>query len=108
MSFMTAWGDIDQSLVKALGEPITLPDGHEVNGVFEVPANEGGLGNLSMDYRSPVVTLTTNDADPLKKGDVITVRGAGYTVSKMLATGDGVTLVQLAERQSDPDTGSWK
>ena len=108
MSFVTAWNGIDQVLVKTLGEPITLPNSTRVNGVFEVPANEGGLGNLSMDYRSPVVTLATNDAATLKKGDVITVRGAGYTVSKMLPSGDGVTLVQLAESQPDPDSGGWK
>ena len=108
MSFVAALNGIDQALVKTLGEPITLPDSTEVNGVFEVPANEGGLGNLSMDYRSPVVTLTTNDAAALKKGDVIIVRGAGYTVSKMLSSGDGVTLVQLTEGQPDPDSGSWK
>ena len=108
MSFVAAWNGIDQALVKTLGELITLPDGTDVDGLFEVPANEGGLGNLSMDYQSPVVTLTTSDAAPLKKGDVITVRDTGYTVSKMLPTGDGVTLVQLTEGQPDPDSGSWK
>ncbi|WP_067517851.1 head-tail joining protein [Endozoicomonas ascidiicola] len=108
MSFMSAWHGIDQTLVDTLGEPVTLPGGHDVNGVFEFPTNDGSLGNVAMDYRSPVVTLTTPDANGLKKGDALTIREAVYTVSDTLPSGDGVTVVQLTEDQPDSGKGNWR
>ena len=108
MSFFKAWSDADQPLVKTLGEPVTLPDGRVVSGIFEFPTNDGALGNLPMDYRSPEVTLTDQDASGLQKGDVLTIRNSVYTIGKPRPSGDGVTVLPLAEGQDDPNTGRWK
>ncbi|WP_256493287.1 hypothetical protein [Endozoicomonas sp. SCSIO W0465] len=31
-------------IIRRLGEPVSLPDGRVVSGVFEFPANDGALG----------------------------------------------------------------
>lgn len=108
MSFIESVASVDRSVLLALGEAIILPSGNSVQGVFEYPSADGDLGSLPMDYRSPAVTLQASDALALNKGDHLTIRESGYTVSECFPTGDGLLVVQLTEDQTDPDQGLWK
>ncbi len=104
--FVSAFPDAE--IIRALGEPVTLPDGRTVSGVFDCEAADGTLGSLPMDYRRPELTLTDEDATGLTRGDRLTIRQRVFTVEDPLPDGAGVTVITLAEEQPDPSSGRWK
>ena len=98
----------NRRIIQRLGEPVILPDGRVVSGVFEIPTADGTLGSLPMDYRRPELTLTDEDATGLTRGDRLTIRQRVFTVEDPLPDGAGVTVITLAEEQPDPSSGRWK
>ena len=92
--------------VSTFSEPVIRADGVVLSGVFDIPAEEGRLKSLQLDYSRPVVTLHDEDAEPLATNDVLVIRSKAYTVVKKLPDGTGLTVIHLAEEQST-DAEDW-
>lgn len=107
------------AILREFGDPVTLPNGSVVNGVFERygSGDSGQYGRESTDRRpsiglknptsslpSPSVELRDADAAPLAINDRLVIGGAGYLVTATpQPNGSGLTRVELMpERPSDP------
>lgn len=107
------------ALLGPLGDPVTLPNGSVVNGVFERYGSGGsgqygrestdrwpsiGLKNPISSLPSPSVELRDADAATLAINDRLVIGGAGYLVTATpQPNGSGLTRVELMpERNSDP------
>jgi hypothetical protein len=85
----------------AFGEPVTLPTGTIVSGIFDLPGPEAaGMGSdigraLRLgDQPNPSLTLAKTDAAALAEGEVLTVRGLTYNITRKHQA-DGGDLVML-------------
>lgn len=88
----------------AFGEPVTLPGGAVVNGIFDpvgTPAGGAGFGSetglrgrLSA-QANPTLDLADADAAGLSDGAAVQVRGASYLITRLDPDGAGITRLLL-------------
>ena len=85
----------------AFGEPVRLPSGATVHGIFDFPgADVGGwgtdVGRLMRlgDQPNPSLYLAGTDTATLAEGDTLTVRGLTYTVTR-IHQADSIDLVRI-------------
>lgn len=90
--------------VAVFGEPVTLPDGAVVLGVFNPQGRpqpdadwESGIGVAAVLARrtNPDVALLDASAAGLVRQDLLLIRGAGYRVVALEPDGAGLTRVEL-------------
>ena len=99
------------AVLAAFGDPVTLPDGSVVDGVFDkygqstdAPWSEVGVVNPLAAQPNPSVELRDADAARLAINSRLVIDGAGYLVTATpQSVGTGLTRVELMpERPSDP------
>ena len=101
-------GRVSARIIRKLGDPVTLPDSSIVSGIFDFATHDGQLERLNINYRTPVLTLTEEDAAKLKIHDAVTINGQVFTTEQPLPDGLGVVEIPLVEQQTDPDSGNWR
>ena len=98
----------------AFGEPVRLPGGATVHGIFDFPGTEAGgwgtdVGRLMRlsDQPNPSLYLAGTDAAALAEGDTLTVRGLTYTITRLhQADSAGLVLVDLMPPATTPALGT--
>ena len=93
--------------VRAFAEPVTLPSGETINGVFDIPTEETRLKTLQLDMPQPVVTLHDSDAQSLSINDSLTIRQQNFIVAKKLPDGTGLTVLHLSELEPSINPENW-
>ena len=93
--------------VSTFAEPLTLPSGDTLSGVFDIPTEETRLKILQLDMPQPIVTLHDHDAERLNTNDQVIIRQQTFTVVKKKPDGTGLTVVHLSEQQHTINSENW-
>lgn len=104
--------------IEHLGEPVILPGGEVVQGVFSYPAETTEISrgqrdiraSVSMPARDPMLSLRETDAVTLARGAAVTVRGRQFDVTDRFPTGNGLVRLTLTETQASEPAGTttWR
>lgn len=94
--------DVADTIDEVFGETITLPDLTEVTGRF-FPSGQPrfltgeatGIDARLFQEPQPVLYLGSDDGDELADGDVLTVRGVEYGISRIDLDTDGRYRIEL-------------
>lgn len=105
---------INRAMQARLGEPVTLPSGSVVEGIWErtpppaSPWPEPGAP-LQLPYQpSPAVHLLASDAAGLERNDALTIRGATWLIAEVGPDLDGLVRLPLRPAAITTPTGRWK
>lgn len=98
------------------GQPVTLPDGTTVNGIFDptgagptAPWAEGGLGVRISQQRVPSVVLQDAVAAVLSVDSSLQIDGQTYRVTAPpLSDGSGLTTIELAPATAETSEARWQ
>lgn len=99
--------------LEEFGEPVVLPGGSEVGGVF---SDKHEFAQINRDVLSfgiegvvvqPCVWLLPADAAGLQEGSVLTIRGKEYSVTRPEPDGYGLVKIPLAPVTA-PAGSTWK
>ncbi|MCK7579303.1 MAG: major capsid protein [Chromatiales bacterium] len=104
------------AILREFGDPVTLPNGSVVNGVFErygsptsAPWSEVGVGLPLSAQPNPSVELRDADAAPLAINDRLEIGGAGYLVTATpQPNGSGLTRVELMPERTTDAQARWQ
>lgn len=106
MTWSTVVDDINAaalSIEDGFGEPVTLPSGDVVTGVFELfdprvqdPSGSGvGRSMRISQQHNPMLMLLDADASGLAEGDDVGVRGSQWRITRIDPDGNGITELSL-------------
>ncbi len=97
----------NKDFVMMFGDIITRQDGTIMNGLLDNATEDGQISRLEVRYRTPVLTMLSEDSDNISKGELLEVQNKKYTVDRVLKDGTGMSEVVLVEYQKDPVSGDW-
>lgn len=96
---------LNGAMLRHFGEPVTLPSGGVVAGIFDEPRQSVSYererrSSLEAALDQPRVALLSSDADGLKERDQLTIRARRYAIARPpLPDGAGMTALTLAPAQ---------
>lgn len=84
--------EFGQNVVFTLSDNTSLP----IKGIFDNPAAENSMSELSIVITQPQLTCKTSDIANVKKGNTVVINSKTYSVSqKPIDDGTGMSLILL-------------
>ncbi|MCX4027848.1 hypothetical protein H0A36_28240 [Endozoicomonas sp. SM1973] len=108
MSFSEYQQALNQEKLALWGEPVTLPDGNTVTGIFRWQVANTEVGHIDSDQKQPTLEVFTTVTQSWPDQLILLIRNQPYTLVKCLPKNNGMTLCVLTETPDTQPNRVWQ